>query len=236
MRKAPAKLLTKDLEKERSKRECLRFRSVVLLLACSLGCSLSCAQTNHLYDAAAVNADRTIHVVIENPAGSDEKWEVRANGALVREQMPSGPVSIPYLPWPVNGGMIPRTLLSAALGGDGEPVDVLVLGPALERGALVRAQPIGLLRMIDRLERDDKVLAVLPGGPMSDVRDVEELESRYPGVREILAHWYQHSRPGGAIEVQGYGSRAAANRLIAEGVRAFEDAVQNQTMPDWITR
>ncbi len=208
----------------------------VLAIVMLGGLAIACAHGNYLYDQAAVNADRTIHVVIENPVGSNEKWEVRANGRLIREEKDDQPVSIPYLPWPANGGMIPRTLLSAELGGDGEPVDVLVLGPRISRGSVVRAHAIGLLRMVDRLERDDKVLAVVPGAPMSDVRDVAELEERYPGVREILAHWYRHSRPGGAVEVQGFGSRAAANQLIAECVAEFENAVKNQTMPEWTTR
>jgi len=196
----------------------------------------ACAQVNHLRDAVPVNPDLTIHVVIENPAGSSEKWEVRADGNLVQESAGDGPIVIPYLPWPVNGGMIPRTLLSAELGGDGEPLDVLVLGPSLERGSLIRATPIGLLQMFDRLERDDKILAVMPGTPFADVQDVAELETRFPGVREILASWYDNSRPGGAIEVQGYGSRAAAHQLIVEGVREFDAAERGNSIPVWETR
>jgi len=194
---------------------------------------LGCAPANLLLDAAPVNDDLTIHVVIENPVGSDEKWEVQADGRLLQEFVGGEPVRIPYLPWPANAGMIPRTLLSRELGGDREPVDVLVLGPAIARGTTVRAIPIGLLQVVDRLERDDKVLAVIPGTAFGEIRDVAELEARYPGVRDILALWYAQSRPGGGIEVQGYGSRAAARRLIAECVHAFDDAIRTGTLPEW---
>ena len=202
--------------------------SVVLLVLFGSGCL-----RNHLTDEVPVNPDLTIHVVIENPVGSDEKWEVQSDGRLVQEHRCGEPVRIPYLPWPANSGMIPRTLLSEELGGDREPLDVLVLGPALPRGATVRARPIGLLHVVDRLERDDKIIAVVPGERFGELRDVDELEARYPGVREILSRWYAHSRPGGGIEVQGYGSRGAANLLIADGVRAFEDALREGTMPVW---
>ena len=54
-------------------------------------------------------------------------------------------------------------------------------------------------------------------------------------MREILAIWYDHSRPGGAIEVQGYGSRAEARRLIAECAREFVEAERSGTLPEWRT-
>ena len=209
--------------------------TVVRVLLIALALLPACAQTNYLRDADPVNADLTIHVVVENPVGSNEKWEVRASGKLLREEDQNGPVSIPYLPWPVNAGMIPRTLFSAELGGDGEPLDVLILGPAIPRGTLVRAIPIGLLRVIDRLERDDKIIAVVPATPLAGVEDVAELDSKFPGVREILENWYTNARPGSAIEVQGFGSRAAARRLIAECAREFDSAERSNTMPDWQT-
>lgn len=194
---------------------------------------VSCAPMNYLRDAAPVHSDLTIHVVIENPAGTIEKWEVGREGRLAQEQIDDSPVLIPYLPWPVNIGMVPRTLLSEELGGDKEPLDVLVLGPALPRGSLVRARPIGLLQIVDRLERDDKIIAVVPDNAFSDVTDVEDLEARFPGVREILAIWYAHSRPGGNIQVQGFGSRAAARRLIAACVEEFDAAERDGALPSW---
>ena len=74
---------------------------------------------------------------------------------------------------------------------------MLLLGRARPRGSVLRAIPIGLLQVIDRLERDDKVLAVVPGSTFGDLEDVADLEARYPGVREMLSTWYAHSRPGG---------------------------------------
>ena len=209
----------------------LLARPLVAPLALFVG--VACAGPNQLYDAAPVNADRTIHVVIENPAGSSEKWEVRANGRLVQEYEDEAPIEIPYLPWPANGAMLPRTPHSAEMGGDGEPLDVLVLGEAIPRGDTVRVRPVGLLRVVDRLERDDKVLAVPTSGIFAGVEDVDDLRERFPGVIEILSEWYAHSRPGGHLEVQGDASRAAAVLLIDEGVRAFDAAWRAGAMPEW---
>lgn len=200
------------------------------VLAGAVACAMS---RDHLRDADPVNIDLTIHAVIENPAGSSEKWEVRADGRLVPDTEDGEPIVIAHLPWPVNGGMIPRTLLSAELGGDGEPVDVLVLGPSLPRGSLVRARPIGVLRMLEGIERDDKVLAVLPGTPLGTVDDIGDLDARFPGVTRMLEAWYRHSGGEGRYEVQGFGSRAAANRLIGECALAFEQAEAGRAVPAW---
>lgn len=208
-------------------------RSAILALGFSLLLALGCAGENLLMIAPPVNSDQTIHVVIENPAGSFEKWEVQSSGELVQELQDGQPLRMPGEPWPANAGMIPRTLLSEELGGDQEPIDVLVLGDALARGELVRAVPIALLQVIDRLERDDKVIAVTPGTPYADFRSMEEVDEAFPGLLAELAKWYDLGRPGSAIEVQGFGSRAAAQLLIAEGALAFDAALRAGTLPDW---
>ena len=123
--------------------------------------------------------------------------------------------------------------MSEALGGDREPIDVLVLGPAIARGKLVRARPIGLLHVIDHLERDDKIIAVLPDTVFAGIKDVEDLERRFPGVGDTLAGWFARSRPGGGIDVQGFGSRAEAALLISEGAIAFDQALQSGPLPAW---
>ena len=129
----------------------------------------------------------------------------------------------------------PLDIAQPGLGSASFGLPALVLGPSIARGSLVRAVPIGLLRVVDHLERDDKILAIVPGTPLSDVDDVAELDARYPGVREILTNWYANARPGGALEVQGFGSRAAARRLIADCAREFDAAERDGSMPDWQT-
>jgi inorganic pyrophosphatase len=214
--------------------ESIRWAAAFAAVAsCWLLAACASLAPDHLRDENAVNEDLTVHVVIENPAGTSEKWEVGPDGRLAQDLDDGVPISIRHLPWPVNGGMIPRTLLSAELGGDGEAVDVLVLGPAIPRGSLVRARPIGLLRMLDRLERDDKVLAVTDGSAFAAVVDIDDLDERFPGVTDIIAAWFAYSGPTGRYEVQGFGSRAAANRLVGECALAFEEAERSASIPAW---
>ena len=65
-------------------------------------------------------------------------------------------------------------------------MDVSLLGGQVERGKVVQARPIVWYRLVDRGERDDKILAVQTSGPLSDVVDLESLESRYKGALPII--------------------------------------------------
>ena len=201
-----------------------------------LATGFACAQPNLLLDADPVNPDLTIHVVVENPTGTTEKWEVRSSGRLIQEEVDGAPIEIRHLAWPANGGMMPRTLHAADLGGDGEPLDVLVLGGAIARGSTIRARPIGLLRVVDCFERDDKILAVPSDAAFAEIDSVAALERAFPGFEETLAHWFENGRADRVVDFQGYASREAATLLIEDAVRAFESALSTGDLPDWKTR
>jgi inorganic pyrophosphatase len=60
--------------------------------------------------------------------------------------------------YPVNYGFVPQTV-----SYDGDPFDVLVLGPAIEGGRLVRGVIVGLMHMQDEKGLDSKVV-ISPAG------------------------------------------------------------------------
>ena len=79
------------------------------------------------------------------------KWEVSksATGALNRKFYMGKPRSINYKPYPLNYGIIPNTVLPLRVGGDGGPLDALVLGPSLTQGDVVKVKVLGVIRMKD---------------------------------------------------------------------------------------
>ena len=171
--------------------------------------------------APARNGDGTINVLVEIPAGTCDKWEVAADGKLRWELRDGRPRVVRYLGYPGNYGMIPRTLLPEEDGGDGDPLDVLLLGPAVERGALVAAHLIGVLTMLDGGERDDKLLAVQGGTPFEGVRDLPELEADFPGVTAILATWFASYKGPGEVEVSGFHGARRAAEILDGAERAY---------------
>lgn len=98
------------------------------------------------------DAPRRLLALVEIPAGAQAKYEIdpRHGGLVVDRLLSEG------FFYPAHYGGLPS--LNAA---DGDLMDVLIITPvALVPGALIEVVPIGLARMLDGGERDDKVLAV----------------------------------------------------------------------------
>lgn len=97
-----------------------------------------------------------VPALIEIPRGSHLKYEVDKPTGLLRLDR----VLYSAVHYPANYGFIPRTHAD-----DGDPLDILVLmQEPVEPLTIVRARPLGGLRMIDR-GGDDKIVAVCIDDP-----------------------------------------------------------------------
>ena len=173
-------------------------------------------EKNFLNGYAARNDDNTINAVVEIPTGDLSKWEVRDDGRMIWELKEGNPRIVKYLGYPGNYGMIPRTL-----GGDKDPLDVLVLGVAQPRGAVVKARLLGVLRMTDRGETDDKLLAVLDSSPLAGANDLKELEEKFPGVVKIVTLWFENYKGKGKMQLNGLGDKDEAEKVLEEAMEHF---------------
>ncbi len=199
----------------------IQFRVVFPLIAAAF---LSCASSgprNLASDIPSRNERGLVHAVIEIPAGTNAKWEVEKSEGQLRWEVRNGkPRVVQYLPYPGNYGMIPRTILPKELGGDGDPLDIIVLGPAQTRGAVISVRIIGVLELLDGGEQDDKLLAVSLDGPFRDVRNLPELDARFVGVRLIVETWFSNYKGPGKMEARGWGDVDRAEQIL----RAAEEA------------
>jgi inorganic pyrophosphatase len=181
-------------------------------------------EQNFLSGYEPVNLDGTVNAVIEIPAGTTAKYEVdKDTGMMAIEQKNGKPRYVQYLGYPCNYGMIPKTLLPKSKGGDGDPLDVLVLGPAVPSGSVVRARPIGLLTLVDGGEIDDKIIMVMADGPFASVTGLADLNKRFPGVLTILQTWMTHYKGYGkdgklVLSSPGFKNRAAAIKTVGDAV------------------
>lgn len=179
----------------------------------------------------AVVSENEINVVVEIPAGTNAKWEVREeDGAMAWEYKDGNPRVVKYLPYPGNYGMVPRTLLSKEQGGDGDPLDVIVLGPAVTRGSAIHARPIGILHLLDGGEIDDKILAVASDSPLqwSKCSSLDAIRANYPGILKIVETWFSSYKGPGKLESRGFAEREAAWEMIHSAAATFE-AMANTT-------
>ena len=179
----------------------------------------------HLVDGIdPIAGDHTIRVVVEIPTGSTQKWEVeKSSGNLEWEFRNGKPRVVKYLGYAGNYGMVPRTLLSEEHGGDGDPLDVLVLGPAVPRGSIIEVRIIGLLKMLDKGEHDDKLIAVLSNDSFNKVDTIKDLDEKFPGVTTIIETWFANYKGQKKITTHGYAGRKKANKVLAQALNDYKN-------------
>lgn len=178
---------------------------------------------NLLTDIIPLLEDGDINAVIEIPAGTLDKWELdKSTGKIRWEFNDKKPRIVNYIGYPGNYGMIPRTLLSKEKGGDGDPLDILVLGPPVERGHILKCKIIGVLYLNDRGEQDDKLIAVSDDSPMYGVNSLDKLNNDYEGITEIVQLWFTHYKGPGEIESKGFGNKKVAIDILTEAINEYE--------------
>lgn len=116
-------------------------------------------------------APALVPAVIEVPKGSKTKYELDKTNGLIRVDR----ILFSSVQYPANYGFIPQTYCD-----DHDPLDVLVLcQEAIVPLAIMRAKPIGVMKMLDQGEADDKIIAVHADDPEY---------SHYESISELPPH------------------------------------------------
>lgn len=179
-----------------------------------------------LMSVPAINSGGTINAIIEIPTGTNQKWEINKDDTsqVIWEFKKGKPRIVNYLGYPANYGAIPSTALPKELGGDGDPLDVIVLGHSLPRGSVAEVRLIGVLKMLDDGEQDDKLLAVMTeGSPLSDITSVSQLDSEFNGVSKIVGTWFSNYKgKDGGMVLQGIEDAGVANEVLSQAVKNYK--------------
>lgn len=121
--------------------------------------------------------------------------------------------------YPAAYGFIPGTLAE-----DGEPADALVLAPApIYPGALIRARPVGMLRMDEENGPGKKIICVPHGKIHTLYRDVESIDDLPEITRKSIEYFfsrYKELEPGKWVKITGWSSREEAHGVIAKAIAA----------------
>jgi inorganic pyrophosphatase len=144
---------------------------------------------------------------VEIPKGSRNKYEWDPEvGAIVFDRYLYSSVV-----YPADYGFITDTL-----GEDGDPLDALCLvsDPTFP-GCRIPVRAVGLFKMIDNGEVDDKVVCVPVDDP--NWKGVETLDDISDQLKTEISHFFAiYKQPEGKIvEVQGYRSREEALDTVA---------------------
>jgi inorganic pyrophosphatase len=163
------------------------------------------------------NADGTYNMVVEIPAGTNEKWQADpVTGQFYHDKIDGVPRVINYLAYPFNYGFIPQTVLSKRTGGDGDPLDAIILTSAKARGSVNTMRVIGALHLVERGEIDTKIIGLMDGEAFRDVSDLPEMLFKYPDTVPIIRKWFEGYKGSGAFVFKGYADREEAIQLIEQ--------------------
>lgn len=160
-----------------------------------------------------------ITAVIEIPAGTTKKVEY--NKQLLEfkvDQINGKDRLIKFLPYLGNYGFIPGTLSDKTKGGDGDPLDIIVLSDTKQTGTVLSVIPIAVLRIVDEGEEDDKIIAV-PEKTTDRILDVEtyiEWQERYPASITMLLTWYNNYDTSGQNVILGIEDETVAETIITK--------------------
>ena len=106
---------------------------------------------NHPWrDVAPMNPDGTINAYVEVSRGDNRKLELNIATNTLETDRVNDPDAGPF---PINYGFVPQTVFY-----DGDPLDVIVLGPPLPAGRTTRGVLLGVMLMEDEQGRDSKLV------------------------------------------------------------------------------
>ncbi len=170
------------------------------------------------------DANGNINVVIEIPKGSTGKWEVNSDdGTIIWEHKNGKPRTVDYLGgYPANYGSVPRTAMPKEFNGDGDPLDVVILGSPILRGEVIKAKVLGILNLKEGAdEYDGKIIAVQIGSPESAASNFADLDSKFDGVGTQVAEWFSNYKGPGEIAIESIGSAEEAMEVVNASANAF---------------
>lgn len=173
----------------------------------------------------ASNDDGSYNAVIEISSGDVKKYEVsKVNGNLEQDFEYGIPRVIQYQPYPINYGIIPSTVLPLNKGGDGDPLDVIILGEKIEKGEIVKFMPVGLIQMTDEGEKDDKVIGIrIKENEIIDINVVNFFSENSKKINEIT-NWLENYKGAGIVEILKYKDANEAESLIIKANKFYTNS------------
>lgn len=167
------------------------------------------------------NADGSINAVVEIPAGTNQKIEYdQRKNKFDQEEVDGKPRQIDFLPYPGNYGYVAGTYLKESDGGDGDPLDILVIAESRTTGTVMKVKPIGVLLAEDKGQRDHKIIAI-PIDPQFQIIQANsfmDLITEYDAVKQIIETWFLNYKGWGNMKLIRWQDGQFAEQLIKKSM------------------
>lgn len=163
--------------------------------------------------SAGEQAPGVVNAVIEIPRGSRAKYELDKDSGLLRLDR----VLYSSVDYPANYGFIPNTYCD-----DKDPLDILVISQVnIVPMCLVSAKVIGVMRMIDGGEADDKIIAVAADDV--SVNYIHDINSLPPYFSNEIKHFFEEYKrlERKTVEVIEFRDSGTAKEIIRQAMADY---------------
>lgn len=166
-----------------------------------------------------INEDKTVNAFIEIPMGSHVKYEYSEDFKCIEVDR----FSMTTMGYPCNYGSIHNTL-----GGDGDPLDVLVITRfPLVPNCIIKCRVIGVLLMTDESGQDEKIICL----PTVKADKFYEKIHSYKDLPEIeidkIKHFFERYKDldhGKWVKIDQWQDEKEAFKIIEEGIQKFNSS------------
>ncbi|HAQ38819.1 MAG TPA: inorganic pyrophosphatase [Saprospirales bacterium] len=153
--------------------------------------------------------------IIEIPKGSRAKYELDKESGLLKLDR----VLFSSVYYPANYGFIPQSYCD-----DKDPLDILILSQIeVVPMCIVPAKIIGVMRMLDNGEADDKIIAVAQGDPsVCHINDISELPQHF--ISELRSFFEDYKKlENKTVVVEEFLNKETAIRILQDSFRMYEE-------------
>jgi inorganic pyrophosphatase len=156
-----------------------------------------------------------VNGIIEIPKGTRAKYELDKDSGLLKLDR----VLYSSMYYPANYGFIPQSYCD-----DKDPLDILILSQIdVVPLCIVSAKVIGVMRMLDNDEADDKIIAVAEGDPsVCHINDISELPQHF--ISELRAFFEDYKKlENKTVVVEEFFNRETALGILKDSFRMYDD-------------
>jgi inorganic pyrophosphatase len=164
--------------------------------------------------SAGDDSPKIVNGIIEIPQNTRAKYELDKDSGMLKMDR----VLYSSMYYPANYGFIPQTYCD-----DKDPLDIVVLSQiTVVPMCIVSAKVIGVMRMLDGGEADDKIIAVAENDmSVNHINDISELPAHF--LKELKNFFEDYKKlENKTVEVEDFQNAEVAYQIVEQSILDYK--------------